>query len=117
MGGPKAGRPVLWVHAYSTNPPLSIVFPFLIHRHGSRLGTALTATVPPALGELPHLSAFHLDLFRRFTYRGRPRSYLSASCPAATGFSGGFLTFARATYTFADGRRLRIEAVRGCSTH
>jgi hypothetical protein len=76
----------------------------------------LSARVPPALGNLPHLGSFELRLFRRYRYAGRSRSYLSASCPAPSGFTGGFLTIAKATYTFADGRRPRIGAVRGCRT-
>jgi hypothetical protein len=29
-------------------------------------------------------------------------------------FSVGFLAFAKATYRFADGRRLSVESVRSC---
>ncbi len=113
---PCHGRPAVWVHAFSANPPLAIVLPFTVARHGQRVGTVLSARVPPALGNLPHLSGFHLRLYRRYRYAGQSRSYLSASCPAPSGFTGGFLTIARATYSFADGRRLRIGAVRGCRT-
>jgi hypothetical protein len=72
--------------------------------------------VPPALGNLPHLASFQLRLFRRYRHAGQSHSYLSASCPAPSGFTGGPLTIAKATYPFADGRRLRIGAVRGCRT-
>jgi hypothetical protein len=108
------GQTAVWVHAFSASPPLSIVLPFIVTRHGPRLGTVLNAKVPPALGNLPHLSRFGLRLFRRYRFAGQSRSYLSASCPAPSGFSGGFLTIAKATYSFADGRRLQIGAVRGC---
>jgi hypothetical protein len=115
-GRTSSGSAAVWVHAFATNPPLAIVLPFIVARHGQRLGTVLSARVPPSLGNLPHLSRFQLRLFRRYRYAGQRRSYLSASCPAPSGFSGGFLTIAKATYTFADGRRLRIGAVRGCRT-
>jgi hypothetical protein len=112
----KSGRTAVWVHAFSVSPPLSIVLPFVIARRGRRVGTVLTATVPRALRNLPHLRRFGLRLFRRYHFAGQSRSYLSASCPAPSGFTGGFLTIAKATYSFADGRRLRIGAVRGCRT-
>jgi hypothetical protein len=115
-GRTKAGGPAVWVHVFSANPPLAIVLPFVVARHGHRVGTVLSARVPPALGNLPHLSRFGLRLFRRYRFAGQSRSYLSASCPAPSGFSGGFLTIAKATYSFSDGRRLRIGAVRGCRT-
>jgi hypothetical protein len=115
-GRTASGGAAVWVHAFATNPPLAIVLPFIVARHGDRVGTVLSATVPAALGDLPHLASFQLRLFRRYRFAGRSRSYLSASCPAPSGFSGGFLTIAKATYSFADGRRLRIGAVRGCRT-
>ena len=74
----------------------------------------LTATVPAALGDLPHLASFELTLHRRYRAGGVKRSYLSASCPAPAGFTAGYLTFAKAAYHFADGRTLRTEAVRSC---
>ena len=49
-------------------------------------------------------------------HRPRPgarHSYLSASCPVPKGFTAGFLSFARATYTF-EGDQLRIESIRSC---
>ena len=107
-------RPAVLVHAFSANPPLAIVLPFIVRREGRRLQTSLTATVPAALGDLPHLASFELNLFRRYRHRGELRSYLSASCPAPSGFTAGFVTFAKATYAFEDGRRLRVEAVRSC---
>lgn len=115
-GRTASGGAAVWVHAFATNPPLAIVLPFVVARHGQRVGTVLTARVPSALGNLPHLSRFQLRLFRRYRYAGQSRSYLSASCPAPSGFTGGFLTIAKARYDFADGRSLNIGAVRGCRT-
>jgi hypothetical protein len=115
-GATADGAPAVWVHAYAGSPPVSIVFPFIIRRQGSSLRTTLLATVPPALGDLPHLASFQLELSRRYRFAGRRRSYLSASCPAPPGFTEGFLTIAQATYDFADGRRLEIGAVRRCHT-
>ena len=55
-----------------------------------------------------------MDLHRDFTYRGRPRSYLSAACPAPPGFPGAPFPFARAAITFADGPTLTSTLTRSC---
>jgi hypothetical protein len=102
------------VHAFSRRPPLAIVLSFIVRREGEHLRTALTATVPRSLGDLAHLASFELNLSRRYRHRGKLRSYLSASCPVPADFTAGFLAFAKASYSFADGRRLRVEAVRSC---
>lgn len=115
-GRAPSGGPAVWVHAYSADPPLSIVLPFLIHREEARLRTRLVTTVPRSLGTLPHLANFELSLGRRYSHRGTARSYLSASCSVPPGFTEGFITLAKATYYFADGRRLGAEAVRSCQT-
>jgi hypothetical protein len=115
-GRTSRGAPAVWVHAFSPNPPVSIVLPFFVHRRPGRFRTALVARVPRSLGPLPHLAGFQISFSRRFRYRGALRSYLSANCPAIRGFTGGFLSFARASYGFADGRDMSVAAVRGCRT-
>lgn len=74
----------------------------------------LLARMPSSVGAMSHLARFQMTFSRRFTYRGRRHSYLSASCPAPPGFTAGFLSIARATYSFADGRHPRVETVRSC---
>lgn len=112
-GRTRAGRPAVWVHAYSLNPPLAIVMPFVIDRHGRRLGASLEAVVPRRLGSLPHLIGFKLTLFRRFWSEGVSQSYLRASCPAPPIFSAGF-TYSRAKFDFEGSRDITVEAVRSC---
>ena len=89
--------PAIWVHAYAGDPPISIVLPFIVHRRGPSLRTSLTATVPRSLGSLPHLKGFQISFDRRFRYRGKTHSYLSASCPVPASFTAGFLAFAKAS--------------------
>jgi hypothetical protein len=115
-GRTAGGGPAVWVHTFVGSPPVSVILPFVIRRQGKALHTVLSMRVPRSVGALPHLSGFEMTLYRRFIYRGEARSYLSASCPASSGFTEGFITFARASYDFADGRRLGVEAVRRCTT-
>lgn len=113
-GRTASGRKAIWIHAYAADPPISLVLPFVVHPGSQAFPTALIAAVPRSLGPLPRLAIFRLHLYRRFRFRGRVHSYISASCPVPPAFTAGFLSFARATYSFSDGRDVRVETVRSC---
>lgn len=113
-GRTAAGRTAIWVHAFTTNPPLSLVLPFVSHRGRGGYPNVLIAAVPDSVGPLPRLAEFRLNLFRRFSHRGERHSYISATCPVPPAFTAGFLSFARVTYSFADDRSIPIETVRSC---
>ncbi len=113
-GRTSSGRPAVWVHAYSTNPPVSFVLPFTVHHQPGSFRTVLVTTIRRSVGPWPHVANFHIDIARDFTYKGRRHSYLTASCPIPSNLTAGFLSFARANYTFADGRHLHPQAARSC---
>lgn len=113
-GKTKAGRPAVLVHAYTTDPPVSFVIPFTVKRQPGAFRTVLQTTIRRAVGSWPHVSNFRIRVSRSFVHKGRRYSYLSASCPVPPNFTAGFLSFARATYTFAGGDQLQIESVRSC---
>jgi hypothetical protein len=113
-GRTAAGRRAIWVHAFTGNPPLSLVLPFVVHPGHGGYPNVLVASVPDSVGPLPRLAEFRLNLFRRFSYRGKRHSYISATCPVPPQFTAGFLAFARVTYSFADDRSVPIESVRSC---
>ena len=102
------------LHAFSADPPTVSVLPVELRRRGGRFGLALVADLPRALGPWPHLADFELDLGRRYSYRGRSRSYLSASCPIPRRFTAGFFSFARARLTLEGGRQIATSIARGC---
>jgi hypothetical protein len=112
-GKTKAGRPKVLVHAFTAEPPVSFVIPFTVRREGP-YRTILITTIRKSVGPWPHVANFHVFVSRRFNYNGHRVSYLSASCPIPKGFTAGFLSFARATYTFQGGKQLRTESVRSC---
>lgn len=103
----------LLLHVYTPKPPFSVVLPFLLHRRSGRFGMALTADLP-ALGEWARVARFQMTLSRRYIYRGRRRSYLSASCPIPKRFTAGFFSFARIAYKLADGRQVSTAIARSC---
>jgi hypothetical protein len=109
-----SGERAVLVHAYAGRPPTSVVVPFAIERRQGRFGIALVAHLPPALGPWPHFARFEMTISRRYVYRGRSRSFISASCPIPPRFTAGFLSLARSTYAFADGRSVSVDIVRGC---
>ena len=115
-GKTKTGRPAVLVHAYAQRPPVSFIIPFTVHHKPGTFRTVLITTIRRSVGPWPHVSNFQIDVSRSFTHRGSQRSYLSASCPVPNGFTAGFLSFARATYTFEGGNQLTIESVRSCRT-
>jgi hypothetical protein len=114
FNGTVKGRRAIWVHVFSYAPPISVSLPFTISRREGGFQTSLVAALPEWIGPYPRLAFFDFTLFRRFEFRGRSRSYASASCPIPTPLTAGFVTFARATYSFEDDRQLDVESVRGC---
>jgi hypothetical protein len=114
-GHAEGGRKAIWVHAFSYEPPISLAVPFLIEHRPGAFQTVLIAPVEASVGPFPRLARFELTLSRRFTYRRVRHSYLSASCPVPHPFTAGFLTFARASYSFDEvAAPVSVEAVRSC---
>lgn len=115
FNGQTAGRPAVWVHAYSASPPVSFVLPFYLRRlHVGAYGVFLRAPVSRALGRWPRLRSFQITLGRRYRAHGARRSYLSARCPLPPRFHIGFFPLARATYHFAPAPTLTTTILRGC---
>jgi hypothetical protein len=108
------GRPAVWVHAYTTNPPVSFVLPFHVRRQSGPFQTALVSVVPHSVGPWPRFAHFQVVVGRHFSYQGHTHSYISASCPVPHRFTEGFLSFARATFNLSEGHRVYAEAVRSC---
>ena len=113
-GRTAVGRPEVLVHAYSPWTPTSWDIPFHVHHSSGAFRTVLVALIRRDAGPWPHVANFQIVVSRSFEHGGRRHSYLSASCPVPRGFTAGFLSFARATYTFEGGEQLTTESVRSC---
>jgi len=113
FNGTYRGKPAILAHVYGTDPlPTSFTLPFVIgHGHGT-YGTTLTATLPAAEGN--YVTGLDLTLAHRYSYRGKAHSYANASCPAARGASLATFSFAKASYSFAGGRKLSSTLIRNC---
>jgi DNA-binding beta-propeller fold protein YncE len=109
------GRPAILAHIYGTQPaPTSYVLPFLIRSSHGTYGNVLEASLPQATGDWGYVTGLRMTLRRRFSYRGARRSYLSAGCPAPSGFPGAVFPLARTSFVFAGGMTLASVLDRSC---
>jgi hypothetical protein len=110
------GRPALLLHVYGTNPTaVTFVLPFRITkvRRGD-FGTSFAARPPKIAGHLGYITNLDLTIGRRYSYRGRQRSYLSARCAVPAGIPGAVFTLAKGNFTFSDGQRISTSISRNC---
>jgi hypothetical protein len=109
------GRPVIYAHIYGTEPvPISQLIPFRIRRIEGTYRVVLVAQLPQVAAAWGYVSGLSLTLKRTYRYKGQPRSYLSAGCPAPQGINVANYPFARASFGFDDGRTLRSSLTRSC---
>jgi hypothetical protein len=109
------GKHVVYAHVYGTVPlPQSQVLIFELGKSSGAYRTTLTAELPQVAAEWGYVSGVSLALKRVFTFKGKSRSFLSASCPAPAGFPGATFAFARASFGFEDGRTLSTTMTRSC---
>jgi len=113
-GRTKVGRRAVLLHAYTSDPPVSFLIPFVVRRSDGLFKTTLVTTIRRAVGTWPHVARFRIEVGRTFRREGEEQSYLNASCPVPQGFTAAPFSFARATYTFAGGDEQSTESVRGC---
>ncbi len=111
----EAGRRVILAHIYGTDPvPTSQVLTLRFGRERGTFGTTMSVEMPKVADDWGHVTGFSLDLERRYVYRGRERSLLSARCPAPEGTRSVAFSAARGTYHLADGRELSRIVVGRC---
>jgi DNA-binding beta-propeller fold protein YncE len=110
------GHPAILAHIYGTQPaPTSTVLSFLLKSQHGTYGTVLEASLPQATGSWGYVTGLRMKLRRRFSYRGKARSYLSAGCPAPAGFPSAAFPLARTSFAFAGGLTLASVLNRTCA--
>lgn len=109
-GGEKGGVVTYYIHAYITVPvPAAIVTTVKIKKiHHGRYGLLAVATIPKIAGGSGSVLSFSLKIDKKFTYKGKKVSVISAKCP------DGKLQ-AHATAVFADGTNASAEIIRSCT--
>jgi DNA-binding beta-propeller fold protein YncE len=109
------GKPAILAHIYGTQPaPTSTVLSFLLRPAHGTYGTILEASLPQATGSWGYVTGLRMSLRRRFNYRGRARSYLSAGCPAPAGFRVAAFPLAKTSFSFAGNLTLAAKLEQTC---
>ncbi len=111
----QGGEEAILAHVFAAKPaPITRIIVFHIRRRSGTYGTVLRGALPESLNHYGYARRLSLRLHRTYTYRGRPRSYLSAACAAPPGLPGALFPFARASMRFDDGRKLTSTLTRSC---
>lgn len=98
-GGVHGRTTSVLLHAYVDVPaPTAIVTKATVTRiHRGRFGLHLEAHVPKIAGGAGSATKFDIKIGRKFTYKGRKKSFLTASCPTGSWATKGSLLFADQT--------------------
>jgi hypothetical protein len=117
FNGRAHGRPAILLHIHGSNPvEVTVVLTFTIrHPAHGKFGTVLSTKIPRLASDLGYVTDVSLIFSRRYSYRGKQYSFLSARCAAPSGFPGAIFSFTRGTFTFAGGKRLVTTLTRDCT--
>lgn len=113
-GPTRHGQKLILAQVYAKDPPGAFVLTFTVKHRDSIFGTVLKTTLPRQARGWAYLTHFDMTLDRQYRYRGKRRSYVSASCAAPAGFPGALFPFAKATYGFDNGKKLTTTVIRSC---
>jgi hypothetical protein len=109
-GKPEGGKPVILLHSYGKAPiqtTVVLVGPVgRLNREG--YGPRLDLKIPLIAGGTGALTDFHAEIFKKFTFKGVKRSYVSATCPATKKLK------ARGKFVFNDGESLTPKVTQRC---
>jgi hypothetical protein len=109
-GGVHGSTTLLLIHAYVAVPaPTAVIVTVKLTRiHRGRYGINAVAQIPRIAGGAGSVTKFKLTIDRKFTYKGRKESYLTASCPTGHYYTEGEVMF-------DDGTTLKVAHVLPCT--
>lgn len=116
FNGEAGGKPVLFGQIYAAHPfatSFVITFNFSKIKKGE-YGTELSATLPASLRSWGDLTGIQMNLSRRYHYKGKPRSYISAGCSTPKGVHQASFPLARTSFSFAGGKKLSSTVSETC---
>lgn len=109
-GVPQGGKPIVVLHTYGTTPiqtTLVLVGP-VTNYNKEGYGPRLDLEIPKIAGGTGALTDFQVKIDKKYFYKGKKRSFVSAKC------TSGKLK-ARGTFTFLDGEQLTAFSTQGCT--
>ncbi len=109
-GGVQGAETTIFLHAYVNVPaPTAVVVRATITDiHRGPFGHKIVATIPKIAGGAGSVTKFTLKIRREFTYKGRKKSFLTASCPTGSWRAKGKVLF-------VDQTRLSVSHVFPCT--
>lgn len=116
FNGLEHNKPVLYGQIYTGYPfaaSFVIVFKVSKHKRGT-YGTTLSATLPVSLRDWGNLTEVNMRLSRKYFYRGRRRSFLTASCPTPKGFGTVPFHLAQTSFAFENGKKTTSTLTETC---
>lgn len=105
----KGGRPSILLHTYGTSPvQVTLVLNGVIRNYNKKgFGSRLDINVPLIAGGTGALTDFFAKIYRKFKYKGKRRSFVTASCKKSK-------MKARGAFTFLDGVTLTAKSNHTC---
>jgi hypothetical protein len=109
-GGVEGRTTTVLLHAYVNVPaPTAIITKATVTRiDRGRFGLRVAARIPRIAGGAGSVTSFDLRVGRKYTYKGRKKSLLAASCPTGTWWTQG-------EAEFEDGTKLGINHPFSCT--
>ncbi len=109
-GGVHDGATLMFIHTYVDVPaPTAVIATVKITRiHRGHFGLHTVSQIPAIAGGAGSVTEFKITIGRKFAYRGKKESYLTASCPTGHYFAEGKVLF-------AGGPTLKITHVLPCT--
>jgi hypothetical protein len=111
---PSGGHKRILAQVYGVRPPSAFVLTFRILKQKGTFGTLIRTTLPKPAQKWAYVTHFDMRLSRKYTYKGKRHSYVSAACSAPPGFPGAIYEFAQATFAFAEGQHVKLTLNRDC---
>ena len=110
-GKPQGGKPVILLHTYSTTPVQTVLVlngPVLNYNKQG-YGPRLELEVPKIAGGAGALTEFQVTINKKYRYKGKPVSYISAKCPNSKKLK------VRSVFSFLDGESVKPTDVKTCT--
>jgi len=109
-GGVSGGKTTFYLHAFLTQPIASAVVTTvkITKTHNGRYGLKSVASIPKIANGAGSVTNFSLSISKKFNYKGKKHSVLSAKC------TDGHLD-AQGEAVFADGTRAKGAVTRPCT--
>jgi hypothetical protein len=109
-GGVHGGTTVVFAHTYVAIPaPTAVVVTAKVSRiHRGHFGLHTVVEIPPIAGGAGSATEFELTIDRKFTYKGKKESYLTASCPTGSYYTEGEVSF-------SDGKTMGLRHILPCT--